>query len=153
MSATQKSTRSTTPSKKKRYEGFTAEEKSAMADRVHELKVGASAADIESEVLAKLAEMTPADRAMGERIHSIVTTAAPSLVPRLWYGMPAYYKDGKLICHFQPAQKFKTRYATLGFSDHAKLDDGNVWPNAYALMKLTPADEAKVRALVKQAVG
>lgn|SRR5438270_3763044 len=134
---------------KKRYDGFTAEEKSAMRDRVRELKVGDP--DAEQEVLAKLAGMSKADREAGERIHAIVKAAAPSLSPRLWYGMPAYTKNGKLLCHFQPAEKFKTRYPTVGFSDLAKLDDGDVWPVAYAVGDLTPAAEAKLTALVKKA--
>ena len=134
---------------KKRYDGFTAEEKSAMRDRVRESKAGD--ADGEQEVLAKLAGMSKADREAGERIHAIVKAAAPSLSPRLWYGMPAYTKNGKLLCHFQPAEKFKTRYPTVGFSDLAKLDDGDVWPVAYAVGDLTPAAEAKLTALVKKA--
>jgi len=134
---------------KKRYDGFTAEEKSAMRDRVRELKAGDP--DAEQEVLAKLAGMSKADREAGERIHAIVKAAAPSLSPRLWYGMPAYTKNGKLLCHFQPAEKFKTRYPTVGFSDLAKLDDGDVWPVAYAVGDLTPAAEAKLTALVKKA--
>lgn len=135
---------------------FTDEERAAMKERARELKAvkrrGASA-DQESEVLAKIAEMTPEDRAMAERIHAIVKASAPDISPRLWYGMPAYARDGKIICHFQDSRKFKTRYATLGFSDQANLDDGNIWPNAYALMKLTPADESRIAALVKQAVS
>jgi uncharacterized protein YdhG (YjbR/CyaY superfamily) len=103
-------------------------------------------------VLAKIAEMAKADRAMAERVHAIVTTSAPDLFPRTWYGMPAYAKDGKVVCHFQPAEKFKTRYATFGFSDEANLDKGAVWPVAFALKELTPAEEKKLAALVKQAV-
>ena len=120
-----------------------------MRDRVRELKAGDP--DAEQEVLAKLAGMSKADREAGERIHAIVKAAAPSLSPRLWYGMPAYTKNGKLLCHFQPAEKFKTRYPTVGFSDLAKLDDGDVWPVAYAVGDLTPAAEAKLTALVKKA--
>ena len=134
---------------KKRYNEFTAEEKSAMRDRVRELKVGD--ADGETEVLEKLAGMSAADREAGERIHAIIKAAVPSLMPRLWYGMPAYTKNGKLLCHFQPADKFKTRYPTVGFSDLANLDDGDVWPVAYAVANLTPAAEAKLAALVKKA--
>jgi uncharacterized protein YdhG (YjbR/CyaY superfamily) len=138
---------------------FTDEERAAMKERARELKSArsrgsrADKADGESEVLAKIAEMTPEDRAMAERIHAIVKASAPDISPRLWYGMPAYARDGKMICHFQDSRKFKTRYSTLGFSDQANLDDGNIWPNAYALMKLTPADEARIAALVKQAVS
>ena len=138
---------------------FTDEERAAMRERSRELKTArrrgpaADKADGESEVLAKIAEMTPADRAMAERIHAIVKASAPDLSPRLWYGMPAYAKDGKIICHFQDSRKFKTRYATLGFSDKANLDDGNMWPACYALSKLTPADEARIAALIKQAAS
>jgi len=134
---------------KKRYNEFTAEEKSAMRDRVRELKVGD--ADGETEVLEKLAGMSKPDREAGERIHAIIKAAAPSLSPRLWYGMPAYTKNGKLLCHFQPAEKFKTRYPTVGFSDVANLDDGDVWPVSYAVGNLTSAAEAKLAALVKKA--
>jgi hypothetical protein len=138
---------------------FTAEERAAMKDRVQELKASArrgprvDKADGQSEVLAKIAEMQKSDRVMGERLHAVITTSAPDLSPRLWYGMPAYAKDGKVVCFFQSAQKFKTRYATLGFSDTAKLDDGAMWPTYYALTKLTAADEARIGALVKQAVS
>ncbi|HKC19570.1 MAG TPA: DUF1801 domain-containing protein [Candidatus Dormibacteraeota bacterium] len=140
-------------SPRKRYDGFTEEERAAMRDRVQEQKVAARREDEESAVLEKIEEMKPSDRAMAKRVHAIVKANAPSLAPKLWYGMPAYAKNGKLVCHFQPAQKFKTRYATLGFSDAARLDEGNVWPNAYALMQLTPADEAKIAALVKKAIS
>jgi uncharacterized protein YdhG (YjbR/CyaY superfamily) len=136
---------------KKRYNEFTVEEKAAMRDRVRELKVGA--ADGEKEVLAKLAGMSKPDREIGERLHAIIKAAAPSLAPRLWYGMPAYTKNGKLLCHFQPAEKFKTRYPMVGFSDLAKLDDGDVWPVYFAIANLTPAAEAKLAALVKKAAG
>jgi hypothetical protein len=111
------------------------------------------AADGESTVLAKIAEMAPSDRAMGKRLHAIIKAAAPALSPRLWYGMPAYAKDGKVVCFFQSAQKFKTRYATLGFSDKAKLDEGAIWPVAFALRELTADDEARIGALVKKAVS
>src|SRR5262245_2147104 len=119
---------------KKSYDGFTEAERGAMKDRAKELKSarGAKAAE-ESELLAKIAEMLPADRAMAERIHALITASAPELSPRLWYGMPAYYKNGKVLCHFQPALKFKTRYPTLGFSDQAALDSGSMWPVAFAL--------------------
>ena len=128
-----------------------------MKDRVREMKTprrGARAGkeDGESEVLAKLAEMSKADRAMGERLHAIITASVPELSPRLWYGMPAYAKDGNVVCFFQAAQKFKSRYATLGFSDKAALDDGQMWPTAFALKELTPADEARIAELVKRAV-
>jgi hypothetical protein len=148
MKDTKKSAKSTTA--KNRYEGFTDEERSAMRDRVQEMK--ADKPEGESAVLAKIAEMAEPDRAMGKRLHAVIKASAPALSPRLWYGMPAYAKDGKLVCHFQPAQKFKTRYATLGFSDAAHLDEGTMWPNAYALTKLTAADEARIGALVKKAV-
>jgi len=137
-----------TPSK-----GFTDEERAAMKERARELKADARKADGETEVLAKIAEMQGSDRAMAEQLHAIVKVVAPELVPRTWYGMPAYAKDGNVVCFFKPAEKFKARYATLGFSDKAKLDDGAMWPTEYALKKLTRADEARIRALVKQAVS
>jgi uncharacterized protein YdhG (YjbR/CyaY superfamily) len=141
-------------STKKRYEGFTEEEKAAMQDRVKEMKASAQKADGESEVLAKIAEMPEADRSLGKRLHSVIKASAPDLSPRLWYGMPAYYKDGKVVCHFQAAQKFKTRYATLGFSDAARLDEGTMWPVAFALpKKLSAADDARITALVKKAAS
>jgi uncharacterized protein YdhG (YjbR/CyaY superfamily) len=133
--------------------GFTDEEKGAMRQRVKELKAAAGKEDAEREVLEKIAAMKAPDRVLGERLHALIKATAPALSPRLWYGMPAYYRDGKLICHFQDAQKFKTRYATLGFSDQANLDDGALWPVAYALTKLTATDEANIRALVKQALS
>jgi len=129
---------------------FTAEERAAMRERVRELK--ADAADGEGEVLAKIAEMSERDRAMAQRVHAIIRAVVPDLVPRLWYGMPAYAKDGNVVCHFQPAQKFKTRYATLGFSDKARLDDGALWPVAFALGELGPAEEARLSALLRRAV-
>lgn len=131
--------------------GFTQEEKSAMQQRIKELQTGKGGT--EAEVLAKIAEMSPSDRAMANRIHSVVKAAAPGIIAKLWYGMPSYYKDGKSICFFQPATKFKTRYAELGFNDAAHLDDGNVWPVAYAIQRLGAAEEAKIAALVKKAVG
>ena len=143
----------TTTTKAKRYQGFTDEEKAAMQARVQEQKVAQGKADGEQDLLAKIAEMSESDRAMAKRIHAVIKEAAPELSPTTWYGMPAYARDGKIVCHFTPAQKFKTRYATFGFSDRAKLDEGNMWPNAYALTKLTAADEAKIAALVKRAVG
>ena len=134
----------------KKTEGFSAEEKAAMRARAKELK---AAAEGETAVLDALAKMTPADRALGKRIHAIVTKAAPDLVPKTWYGMPAYARDGKVVVFFRDAAKFKERYAMLGFNDGAKLDEGSMWPVAFALTKLTAADEAKIRALVKSAVG
>ena len=137
------------PTKKK--EGFTAEEKAAMRARAKELK---AAADGESAVREALAAMTPDDRAMGARVHAIVTEAAPELSPKTWYGMPAYAnKEGKVVCFFRNAAKFKERYAMFGFNDSAKLDDGSMWPIAFALAKLTKADEARIAKLVKQAVS
>jgi uncharacterized protein YdhG (YjbR/CyaY superfamily) len=135
--------------------GFTAEERTAMRERAQELKAGArrGKADGESDVLAKIAEMPEPDRSMAKRLHAIVKAGAPDLSPRTWYGMPAYAKDGKVVCFFQSSQKFKTRYATLGFSDRANLDEGDLWPTAFALKKLTATGEAKIRALVKQAVS
>jgi len=132
---------------------FTAEEREAMRDRVKELKnASAGKADDESVVLAKIAEMTAPDRAMAERLHAIIKASAPGLTPRLWYGMPAYAKDGNVVCFFQTAQKFKSRYATLGFSDKAALDEGNMWPTGFALTQLNAADETRIIALVKKAV-
>jgi hypothetical protein len=142
-----------TSATQKRYEGFTAEEKAAMQDRVQEMKARSDKADGESEVLAKIAEMPASDRAMGKRLHAVIKAAAPSLSPRLWYGMPAYARDGKVVCFFQGAHKFKTRYAELGFSDAAKLDEGALWPVAYAVKELTAAEEARIGALVKKAVS
>ena len=136
-------------------EGFTPEERAAMKERAREVKAGGRAgkADGESEVLAKIAEMPKADRDMAERIHAIVRAAAPDLSPRTWYGMPAYARDGKVVCFFRSAQKFKTRYATLGFSDKANLDEGTMWPTDFALTKLTAADEKRIAELVRRAVG
>jgi uncharacterized protein YdhG (YjbR/CyaY superfamily) len=141
------------------FEGFSDEERLAMKERHQELKAAArrgsraDKADGEAEVLAKIAEMADSDRAMAERLHAIVKDSAPDLSPRLWYGMPAYAKDGNVICFFQDAAKFKARYATLGFSDKAHLDDGAMWPNSYALTELTAADEARIVELVKKAVS
>ncbi len=131
--------------------GFTDEEKSAMKERIRELKAGDE--EGEGAVLAKIAEMTEPDRSMAKRVHSIIKASAPALSPRLWYGMPAYARDGKIVCHFQPAEKFRTRYATLGFSDKANLDEGAMWPNAFALKGLTAAEESRIATLVKKAVG
>jgi hypothetical protein len=151
MKATQKSARTSTA--KKTVEAFTEEERAAIKDRVREAKAAANKADGESEQLAKIAEMREPDRAMAKRLHAVIKASAPSLSPKLWYGMPAYAKDGKIICFFQPTQKFKTRYATLGFNDPAHLDEGSMWPTAFALTKLTAADEARIAALVKKAVS
>jgi uncharacterized protein YdhG (YjbR/CyaY superfamily) len=133
--------------------GFTAEERGAMRERVKELKAGADKADGERDVLAKIGTMSAPDRALGERLHAIVKASAPALSPKLWYGMPAYAKDGKVVCFFQSAQKFSTRYATFGFSDQANLDEGALWPVAFALKKLTAAEEARIGALVKKAAS
>src|SRR6266704_2907493 len=152
MKDTQTSAKST-PQSKRRSTGFTDEERGAMKDRVKELKAAADKADGESDVLAKIAEMPAPDRATAKRLHAIIKASAPALSPRTWYGMPAYAKDGKVVCFFQPAQKFKTRYATLGFSDAANLDDGNMWQIAYELTKLTAADETRIGALVKKAAS
>lgn len=138
-----------------KYDGFTAEERDAMKQRANELKGARRGAktDTESEVLAKIAEMSTPDRTIAERLHALIKANAPALTAKLWYGMPAYARDGKVVCHFQPAAKFKTRYATLGFSDEAHLDEGSMWPAAYALTELTEGDEARIAALVKRAVG
>lgn len=137
----------------KTSEGFTAEERAAMRERAREQKTRATKEDEERVVLEKIAAMQATDRVMAERLHAIITASAPSLSPKTWYGMPAYARDDQIVCFFQPAEKFKTRYATLGFSDKAHLDDGAMWPNSYALTELTPDDEAKIAALVKQAVS
>src|SRR5438093_5412765 len=156
--ATQKSAKSTTAINKK-SKGFTDEERGAMKERARELKaegrrgLRADKADGESAVLAKIAEMQGPDRAMAKRLHAIIKASAPALSPRLWYGMPAYAKDGKVVCFFQSAQKFKTRYATFGFSAEANLDEGAMWPTAFALTELTADDEARIGALVKRAVS
>ena len=134
-------------------DGFTPEERAAMKERARELKADAAKANGAEEVLAKIAEMAPADRALAERIHTIVTAAAPHLMPRLWYGMPAYAKDGKVVCFFQDAQKFKSRYSTLGFQDPANLDEGTMWPTSFAITSLTSADESRIADLVRKAVG
>ncbi len=147
---TPKSTKSTTATGKT-FKGFTDEERVAMKERVQELK--ADNADGESAVRAKIAAMPERDRAMGKRLHAIIRASAPALSPQLWYGMPAYAKDGKVVCFFQSAQKFKTRYATLGFSDKANLDEGALWPTAFALKELTAAEETRIGALVKKAVS
>ncbi|MGD0194553.1 MAG: DUF1801 domain-containing protein [Candidatus Dormibacteria bacterium] len=137
----------------KRYDGFTAEEKAAMKDRVKELKRDAQKADGDSEVVATIAGMPEEDRVIAERLHTLIKGVAPELVPRTWYGMPAYSKDDKVVCFFQGAYKFKARYATLGFSDQAHLDEGSMWPSTFALTKLTAADETRIKALVKKALS
>jgi uncharacterized protein YdhG (YjbR/CyaY superfamily) len=134
-------------------EGFTAEERAAMRERVREMKSASSAADGERDVLAKIDEMPEPDRVIAERLHALMQATAPDLSPRTWYGMPAYAKDGKVVCFFQSAQKFKSRYATLGFSDKARLDDGAMWPTSFALTKLTAAEEKTIRALVTRAIS
>ena len=155
---TQKSARSTTANNKK-FKGFTDEERTAMKEYLQERKASADRgpradkADGESALLAKIAEMREPDRAMAKRLHAIIKASAPALSPRTWYGMPAYAKDGEVVCFFQPAQKFKTRYATLGFSDAANLDEGAMWPVVFALNELTPTEEARISALVKKAVS
>jgi hypothetical protein len=158
MKDTQKSAKSTTATRRPSG-GFTDDERAAMKEHAQELKTAArrrpraAKADGESDVLAKIAEMPEPDRAMAERLHAVIKASAPALLPRTWYGMPAYAKDGKVVCFFQPAQKFKTRYATLGFSDEANLDEGAMWPTAFALTELTAADEARIGALVRKAVS
>jgi uncharacterized protein YdhG (YjbR/CyaY superfamily) len=143
----------------KASKAFTAEERAAMRERAQEKKAAArrgpraSKADGESDVLAKIAEMPKSDRAMAERLHAVIRASAPALSPRTWYGMPAYAKDGKVVCFFQSAQKFKSRYATFGFSDNANLDKGAMWPTSFALKELTAAEEKKIGALVKKAVS
>ena len=144
----------------KRTETFTAEERAAMKERAQEVKASArrgsradKAAEDEAAVVAKIAEMQDSDRVMAERIHAVVKASAPDLAPKLWYGMPAYAKDGKVVCFFQSAQKFNARYATFGFNDKAELDEGTMWPTAFALTKLTAADEARIGELVKRAAG
>jgi hypothetical protein len=155
---TQKSPKSATAINKK-FKGFTDEERVAMKERMQEVKAAgrrgprADTTDGESAVLAKIAAMPELDRTMGRRLHAIIKASAPALSPRLWYGMPAYAKAGKVVCFFQSAQKFNTRYATLGFSDAANLDEGALWPVAFALKGLTATDEARITALVKQAVS
>ena len=137
----------------KKSGGFTAEERAAMKERAREQKAEAQKADGERAVLAKIAEMQDTDRAMAERLHEVVKASAPDLSPRTWYGMPAYARDGKVVCFFQSAEKFNTRYATFSFSDKANLDEGTMWPTSFALKELTDAEEAKIGELVKRAVG
>jgi uncharacterized protein YdhG (YjbR/CyaY superfamily) len=154
-----KKSAASTKAAEKQPAGFTAEERAAMKDRVQELKAEARSgrspakADGESDVLAKIAELPEPDRAMAQRLHAIVKAAAPGLSPKTWYGMPAYAKDGNVVCFFQSAQKFKTRYATFGFSDKANLDEGHMWPTAFALKELTASEEARIIALIRKAVN
>jgi uncharacterized protein YdhG (YjbR/CyaY superfamily) len=158
MKDSQRSAEST-PATDKKFEGFTDEERGAMKERAQELKAAARGgqrgkkADEESAVIAKIAEMPEPDRAMAARLHAVIKASAPTLSPKLWYGMPAYARDGKVVCFFQPAQKFNTRYATFGFNDTANLDEGTMWPTAFALTELTAADEARIGELVKKATS
>jgi uncharacterized protein YdhG (YjbR/CyaY superfamily) len=155
---TQKSAKATTGNSRS-FDGFTDEERGAMKDRAKELKAGsrrgsrADEADAEGAVLEKIAELPESDRVMAERLHAVIKASAPALSPKLWYGMPAYAKDGKVVCFYQSAQKFKTRYATFGFNDSANLDEGTMWPTAFALTELTADVEARIGALVKKAVS
>jgi uncharacterized protein YdhG (YjbR/CyaY superfamily) len=162
MPSTKSSSENSGTTTDEKYSGFTAEERAAMKEHAQEQKKAAARrgssraekeAAAERDVLAKIAEMPEADRVLAERIHRIIKAAAPELAPKLWYGMPAYAREGKVVCHFQSAEKFKTRYATLGFSDQAVLDDGTMWPVAYAVKELTAADEQFITALVTKAVG
>jgi uncharacterized protein YdhG (YjbR/CyaY superfamily) len=159
MNDTRKKAAKRTTRTGKSYEGFTAEERAAMKEHAKEMKTAArrgsraTKADGEKDILAKIAEMPDSDRVLAERIHAIVKENAPELTPRTWYGMPAYAKDGKVLCFFQSAAKFKARYATFGFNDVAKLDEGSMWPTAFALTKLTAANEKQIAALVKRAVS
>jgi uncharacterized protein YdhG (YjbR/CyaY superfamily) len=158
MAPTTKATKSTQASAKRATasatasKGFSAEEKAAARERVRELKAEAAKADGKTELLAAIAKMQEPDRTIAKKVHALITAAAPALAPKTWYGMPAYAKDGNVICFFQNAGKFKVRYQTLGFSDKAKVDDGDMWPIQYALNKLTATEEAKITALVKKAV-
>ncbi len=151
--ATKKSPRGSAARTSSKATKFTAEERAAMRERARELKAAENKEAGERAVLDKIAEMAEPDRAMGERLHAIVMSTAPELTPRTWYGMPAYGKDGDVVCFFQNAQKFKMRYGTLGFSHHAKLDDGHMWATSFALMELTPDVEARIAELIKQAVS
>ncbi|MFZ3473812.1 iron chaperone [Streptomyces sp. 4.24] len=163
MTNTQQSAETTTAAAtpaRTAYEGFTAEERDAMKEHARELKAAArrgsradKAAEEEASVVAKIAEMRDSDRVLAERVHALVKESAPQLAPKLWYGMPAYARDGKVVCFFQSAEKFKARYATLGFSDQAQLDDGPMWATSYALTRLTEADEARIATLLKQSTA
>jgi uncharacterized protein YdhG (YjbR/CyaY superfamily) len=158
---TRKGAKRTAAPRNKASKGFTDEERAAMKERAAEMKAEArrgsrgkkAKADGEGDVLAKIAEMPQPDRAMASRVHELIKAAAPELAPKTWYGMPAYAKEGKVVCYFQSAHKFKSRYATLGFSDDANLDEGVMWPTSFALMKLTASEEARIDSLVKQAVS
>jgi len=141
------------PTKTTKPESFSADEKAAMRERAKEAKAQLTAAEGEAEVRQKIADMSEPDRTIAQRLHELIKATAPDLSPKTWYGMPAYAKDGKVVCFFRNAEKFKERYAMFGFNDSAKLDEGSMWPVAFALKKLTAADEAKIRALVKKAVG
>jgi len=153
MAQSKTAKKSTKGPTRKPIKGFTDEEKSAMRARVRELQGVARKEKDEGVLLEAIAGLQPQDRALAERVHAIIRASAPELSPTTWYGMPAYARDGKIVCHFQPAQKFKTRYASLGFSDKARLDEGAMWPVAYALTTLTSSDEATIGALVKKALG
>jgi uncharacterized protein YdhG (YjbR/CyaY superfamily) len=159
MNDTKKPAKRRTTATGEAFTGFTDEERAAMKEHAQELKTAArrsprsAKADAEKDLLAKIAEMPESDRVMAERIHAIVKANAPALSPKLWYGMPAYARDGKVVCFFQSAQKFKSRYATFGFNEEAGLDEGTMWPTAFALTKLTAADEKRIGALVKKAVS
>jgi hypothetical protein len=150
--ATRGTTKSTKATAGKGSKGFTPEEKAAMRERAKELKAAAGKVESENALLEKIATMSGSDRTMAKRLHALIKASAPMLVPKLWYGMPAYTKDDKIVCFFRDAQKFKTRYATLGFEDAANLDDGAMWPTSFALKELTAADEARIASLVKKAV-
>jgi uncharacterized protein YdhG (YjbR/CyaY superfamily) len=141
------------PTKAKKSDGFTAEERAAMRERVKELKAAKGKAEAESDVLEKIAEMPKSDRDMADWLHALIKDSAPDLAPRTWYGMPAYAKDGKVVVFFQSAEKFKSRYATLGFSDKANLDEGDMWPTSFALKKLGAAEEARIGELLKKAAA
>ncbi len=143
----------TTKASAKRGAGFSAEERAAMRERLKEERAGQKGVEAEREVLAKIAEMEPADRVLAQRLHEIIRAAAPALAPRTWYGMPAYAKDGKILCYFRDAKKFKTRYALFGFSDQAKLDDGEMWPTDFALTQITPEVERRIVELLGRALG
>ncbi|MDQ3707075.1 MAG: DUF1801 domain-containing protein [Chloroflexota bacterium] len=153
MQEEEKKSAKSTAATGKKSKGFTAEERAAMKERARELKAEAEKADGESAVLAKIAEMPEPDRVMAERIHAIIKASAPDLMPKTWYGMPAYARDGKIVCFFTSAHKFNTRYATLGFNDTANLDEGAMWPTSFALKELTAAEEERISALLKKAVS
>jgi len=138
---------------KKKLDGFTDDERAAMKERARERKAAVGSADGEGDLLAKIAEMSEVERAMAQRLHEIVKATAPALAPRTWYGMPAYAKEGKVVCFFQSAQKFKSRYATFGFSDMANLDEGDMWPTSFALKELTATEEERIVALIRRAVS